>query len=163
MVHVSPWWGTAHWGGKMLDLVWRCQVWGAAVIFKSECRADLGNAGNLKDELESYTKEIGVLSGNKPWCLTLNARACRGSVHRGKGSETKYAGHLHVDIYLLYPNVSPPPNVCDFTSVTDTGTTVDRLQRPHYWLILKAGGPRSPSLQVDSLPSEPPGKPITGL
>ena len=36
-----------------------------------------------------HTNEMWVLSGNKPWCLTLNPRACPGRVHRGKGSETK--------------------------------------------------------------------------
>lgn len=129
---------------------------------------------NLKDELESYTKEMWVLSGNKPWCLTLNPRACRGEYIEERAQKQKYAGHLHLDIYPLYLNVSPLPNVCDFPSVTmssspDTssewsqGQELTGVQRPHYWLILNAGEPRSPALQVDSLPCEPSGKPSSSL
>lgn len=56
-------------GGKTLDLIWRCQVGGTAINSGEGEEQTLGNAGEeleRRDELESYTEEMCMLSGSKP-------------------------------------------------------------------------------------------------
>lgn len=48
-----------------------------------------------------HTNEMWVLSGNKPWCLTLNQELAEGEYIKERAQKQKYAGHLHFR-YLLF-------------------------------------------------------------
>lgn len=112
-VHLSKWWGGAHLGGKMLDLIWRCWLLGGARIFRWRCRAYHRKCG-------VGTKETGCVCYLEiTRYFTLNSRAWQGRYYiEDRGLRNKAWQTSPFKCLLFLFNINPVLKVCDSESVT---------------------------------------------